>query len=183
MKTIFFITTLMVGSIAFAQTKPVDKMESTQIKTETVNENGKMVEKKVKIVTKKEQEVKTAPLKSGEIDAPMIETPTKITKTISVDPDNDDRFEEISEITYYTYNDRSYGFKSTNSGFVMSLTSNEAERVFGTARRTQNDEIYVITMNDYSGVGYFNQNNDFVIEYFDKDKGLMQQRSFKQTQF
>ncbi|MBQ0767678.1 MAG: hypothetical protein KBT58_00190 [Bizionia sp.] len=183
MKKIFFIITLVFGSYTFAQTKPVDKMETTQIKTETVNENGALVTKKVKVVTKKEQEVRTAPLKPGEIDAPMIETPTKVTKTISVDTNNNDHFENVSKISYYTFNNQTYGFKSTNSGFVVSHTSDTTEGIFGTARRTQNNKVYVITMSDYSGVGYFNPENDFVIEYYDSDKGIMQQRSFKQTKF
>ena len=104
-----------------------------------------------------------------------------MTKTISVDTNNNDHFENLSEITYYTFNDKTYGFKSTTSGFVVSHTANDTERVFGTARLTQNNKVYVITMKDYSGVGYFNLENDFVIEYYDKDKGTMQKRSFKQT--
>ncbi len=117
MKTIFYITTLLLGSYTFAQTKPVDEMKSTQIITETVKENGKMVNKKVKVVTEKKNEVKTDPSRLGEIDAPMVDSPTKVTKIISVDENNNDNFEKISEISYYTFGDSSYGFKSTISGF------------------------------------------------------------------
>lgn len=177
MKTLFYISILLLGTYSFAQTKPVDEMKTTQIKTQTVEEDGKLVTKQVKVVTEKKQEVKTDPSKSGQIDAPMIETPTKVTKTISVNTNNNGRFKALSKITYYTFNDHVYGLQTTNTGYELSRKVNNKNMPYGTARRTQNKDIYVITTKHYSGVGYFNQNNDFIIEYYDKDKKMIQQQS------
>ena len=39
--------------------------------------------------------------------------------------------------------------------------------VYGTAMRSSNRNFYILNMNDYSGVGYFNKDGNFIIEHYD----------------
>jgi len=55
MKNLIYAFSLLMVTGAYAQDKPVDKVEETKVKTIKVNENGKIVENKIKVTTKKEQ--------------------------------------------------------------------------------------------------------------------------------
>ena len=84
MKKLIIAFSLLMVTGAFAQEKPVDKVKETKVKTIKVKENGTIVEKKVKVTTKKEQEVMTDSSYKGTIDAPRVFPDVKVTKTVSI---------------------------------------------------------------------------------------------------
>ena len=179
MKKLLYTIIFMSGAIAFAQ-NPVDHMETTQVKSETVKKDGKTIETKVKVVTKKEQEVKTDPRQANQRDANQIIAPTKVTKEVLVDNDNDSSYESKSEITYYTYNNNKYGFKTDKNGFVMTTVEGEKEVVLGTAIRSSNNQFYIMNTPNYSGVGYYDENRNFVVEYYDENSNTLVTESFEE---
>lgn len=184
MKNLLYTLAILLGTVAYAQDSdaPVDNMESTKVKTKTVKKNGEMTETKVKVITNKEQEVKTDPNQADQYNANQIVPPTKVTKTIMVDSDEDAAYETKSVISYYTYNDMKYAFKTGRNGFVVYSMDGDEEIILGTAIKSSKEDLYIFTTTTYSGVGYFD-NNHFVVEYYNKEDNVLMTQKFKQTKF
>ncbi|OIQ21213.1 hypothetical protein [Lacinutrix sp. MedPE-SW] len=181
MKTLLYTFALLIAGTAFAQDSdnPVDHMETTKVKTEGVKTNGKLKQTKVKVVTKKEQQVMTDPSQSHLRDADQVIAPTKTTKTVSIDNNSDNRYETTNTISYYTYDDVKYSFKSGKNGFVMTTNDGTKDVVYGTARKSSNGQFYLFDSKGYNGVGYFDNNENFVIEYYDTKLNKVVNKSFK----
>ncbi|WAC01691.1 hypothetical protein N7U66_17485 [Lacinutrix neustonica] len=184
MKNLLYTFAILVGTTAYAQDSdaPVDHMESTKIKTERVKENGKTVETKVKVVTKKEQEVKTDPRQANQRDANQIIAPTKVTQTVLVDSDQDNNYEAESIISYYEYDDMKYAFKTNKNGFVVSTMDGDNEIIFGKAGQSSKEDLYIFNTTTYYGVGYF-EGNYFVVDYYNKDNNVLMTQKFEQSKF
>merc|ERR1711974_90033 len=88
MKYLIYAFSLLMVTGAYAQEKPVDKVEETKTKTIKVKKDGKVVENKVKVTTSKTQEVMTTPKDSSTINNKRVFPKVKVTKTISEDLDN-----------------------------------------------------------------------------------------------
>ena len=72
-----------------------------------------------------------------------------------------------------------YNFNPTNSGFDIIDGKNNSS--FGTARISANRDVYILDTEDYSGIGYF-KDNQFVIEYYDNEGTLIIEK-FSDTEF
>lgn len=149
--------------------KPKDKIVETETRIINVMENGKMVQKKVMVRTTQEQTVKTDPSYEGTIDAPRVFPKTKVSKVIYIDNDNDPFYDKESDISYYKQDGMSYNFNPTNAGF--EIVNAKTNTKMGTARFSNNAEVYLLDTEEYTGIGYF-RNGQFVIEYYD-DKGTL----------
>ncbi|WP_299228196.1 hypothetical protein [uncultured Psychroserpens sp.] len=176
MKNLIYAFSLLMITGAYAQNKPVDKVEETKVKTIKVEKDGKIVENKIKVTTKKEQEVMTDPNYEGTVNAPRVFPEVKVTKTVSIDNDNDPFYDSKDEIIYFTNNDSKYAFTSNESGFLMSDDNN---KMFATAVRSSNSQYYILDINNYSGVGYFNDEGNFVVEYYNSDTKMLVNEEFK----
>ena len=163
MKHLIYAFSLLMVTGAFAQDKPVDKVEETKVKTMKVKKDGKIIEKKVKVTTKKEQEVITDSTYEGTIDAPRVFPKVKVTKTVSIDSDNDPFYDTTDTIVYYKKDDSRFSFKSSDNGFMMS---DENDEMYGSAKRSSQSQYYILNFNNNSGLGYFNADGNFVVEYY-----------------
>jgi hypothetical protein len=66
-------------------------------------------------------------------------------------------------------------FTSNKKGFTIS----DAERNdIGFAARSSNNEYYILTLDNYSGVGYFNEAGNFVVEYYNADLEMLVTKEF-----
>ncbi len=182
MKTLVYIGSfLMLASVYAQEKKPIDKMEETKTTKTTVIKNGEKVsENTVKETTKKEQEIKTVQRKGNTPDGDKIETPVKVTKTIQIDSDSDPFYDVRDKMVYYTYNDEKYTFKSDNNGFLMTTPTNNS---YGEARKSASNHFYLMTIKGNPGVGYFDSNGNFVVEYYDKGKDVMIMESYEMSKF
>ena len=89
--------------------------ETTQKKYE-MYEDGKLVKKSVKIHTSISQEIKFAKEDEGKIDARRIISPKTIVKTINIDNDIDDDYDEVISFSYTS---------DANKDFVFGTNDNE----------------------------------------------------------
>lgn len=166
---------LALALIAFigvnAQEKKENKDKIVETKTRIINvmEDGEMVQRKVMVKTIKEQEIKTDPNYKGTIDAPRVFPETKVSKIIYIDNDNDPFYDKETTVVYYKKNNMTYNFNPTNSGF--EIIDGKTNQPIGNARFSANSEVYILDSDDYSGIGYF-EDNMFVIEYYD-DEGTL----------
>ena len=176
MKYLIYIFSLLLITGVYAQDKPVDKVEETKTKTVKVNKDGEIVENKVKVTTSKTQKVMTTPKDSSTINNNRVFPKVKVTKTISVDNDNDPFYDTTDKVIYYTDGNGKYLFTSNKKGFTMrDAESNN----IGYAARSTNNEYYILTMDNYSGVGYFNDEGNFVVEYYNADLEMLVTKEFK----
>ncbi|MEZ4802604.1 MAG: hypothetical protein R2797_07495 [Gelidibacter sp.] len=182
MKNLILIAALLMITSVFAQEKkPIDKMEETTTTKTTVNKNGKKVsESTVKVTTRKEQEIKTVQRKGNTPDGDKVDTPIKVTKTIQIDSDSDPFYDVTDKQVFYTYNGEKFTFASDNNGFSMSSPSDTS---YGEARKSASNHFYLMTIKGHPGVGYFNGDGSFVVEYYDKDKDAMVMETYQMSNF
>lgn len=199
MKSIMYIAAFMFCFTAFAQEKtektkkaenktevkkedPKDVQKETEVKTIKVKKGeGKVEEKKIKVTTTKEQTIKSEPIPDHYENSKRVETPIKVTQTVFVDLDNDPFYDTKSKVVYYTNKDKEYVFTRDDDGFVVSFDNENEDVIFGKARLTSSNRYYLLKTNDYSGIGYFNADGDFVVEYYDETLDAMVVQTFKSS--
>ncbi len=171
----------MISNMYAQEKKPVDKMEETKTTTTTINKNGEKVsENTVKVTTKKEQEVKTVQRNGNTPDGDKIDTPIKVTKTIEISSESDPFNNSNDKIVYYNYNDEKFTFTPVNNGFSMTLPENSS---YGQARKSASNHFYLMTIKGHPGVGYFDNDGNFVVEYYDSDNDTMVMQSYEMNKF
>lgn len=177
MKHFIYICSLLLVTGVYAQEKtPIDKTKETKTKTVKVKKNGKTVENKVKVTTTKEQAVITTPKKNSTIDNNRVYPDVKVTKTISVDNDNDPFYDSEEKIVYYTNSDGKYAFSKNDKGFKIVSSKQED---LGYAVKSVNNAYYILNLDNYSGVGYFNNEGNFVVEYYNAELDMLIEKEFK----
>lgn len=181
MKNLILVFALLIGTSIYAQDPVKDKMKETKVKTIKVEENGKMVEKKVKVTTAQEQAVKTKLNTDHYENSTRLETPVKVTKTVSIDNDKDPFYDSTIDFVYYTSKENNYKFTRNDTGFVIMTSDGSEDSLFGNARLTSNNAYYLLNTDDYSGIGYFNAEGDFVVEYYDETLKAMVVQTFGQS--
>ncbi len=165
-KVIFMISCFAFGVIG---AQNVDLVKTTKVDVVKDTIDGKIIERSVKTITIKEQPVKFDPADKGKLNQDRVFPATKVTKTFYIDNDNDPFYEKINTVKYYQKNGRKYSFKSSDDGFsISSIDSKNREEASGNASKSLASPYYIITASDFDGVGYFDDNNNFVIEYYDE---------------
>lgn len=164
MKKILIGVILLSGMTIFAQE---DKLVTTQVKKQTVVENGEVINKKVKVITEKTQKVKFDESQKHQLNQNRVPAPIAVTKTFMIDNDKDPFYDKVTKVKYYNMDNKKFAFRAEGNSLNISLMENEEEVTIGRAVRSKFNNYYVITARDMNGVGYFTKDNDFVIEYYD----------------
>src|SRR5690606_13561476 len=126
MKHVIYIAVFLVPTVFFAQEKPTNVSEETTTKTVTVDDGREVVEKKVKVTTREEQQIKLAESDKHKVNQDVVDSPSKVTQTIEVDNDMDPFFDSKTKSVHYTYNDDNYIFKRNDNGFIVSEVGADA---------------------------------------------------------
>jgi len=181
MKRLIYLFTFLMIAGTYAQEKdPIDKMEETKTTTIKTNKNGKVVETKVKETIKKEQVVKTVPEAGHKINQNRLDTPVKVTKIVQIDSDSDPFYDTENKVVYYNFNDEKFTFTSDAKGFIISSASNNS---YGQARKSMNNHFYIMTIKEQPAIGYFDNDGNFVVEYYDANKDVMVIESYEMIDF
>jgi hypothetical protein len=181
MKNLLYIAAFLVPTVFYAQDKPQNVSEETTTKTVTVDDGREVVEKKVKVTTREEQKIKLAESDKNKVNQDIVDSPSKVTQTVEVDNDMDPFYDSKSKSVYYTYNDDKYLFKKNDKGFIVSEVGADFGMKYGHGMRTSRANNYVFTSNDYNGIGYFDTNNNFIVEYYDAENNAIVKKVFKTT--
>lgn len=180
MKKLIYMFTFLLVSGMYAQEKtPTDKMETTKTTTTTIDKNGeKQVVGKVKETTRKEQKIKTNQYGGETVNGYKVDTPIKVSKTIQIDKDWDPFYDMKNKIVYYNLNGEPMTFNSTDSGFSIASSQNDSH---GTARKSASSHLYLTNIQGHSGVGYFDNNGNLIVEYYDDKIDMMVTEIYKVT--
>ena len=169
MKKLIYASFILLISYGFAQEAPVDKIEETKIRTVEFNQDGNTITNRVRVNTMKEQLVLTDSSFESSTNADRVFPKVKVTKTITIDNDNDPFYDSEATIQFYILNDDTYEFKANNNGFTIFKTNLDP---FAAATRTNSGQFYLLEMDEYTGVGYFDEDSNFVVEYKNSETGL-----------
>lgn len=178
MKNVIYICLLLLAGSVFAQEKP--KNVSEEVKTTTIKvDNGTEVkEKKVKVTTRKEQTIEFDKKDKNQKDSDIVESPVKVEKTIEIDNDGDNSYDSKVEVGFYEFEGKRYHFKKMNNGFLVSTENKQNPNDFGNIVRFNRENHYLFRNADTIGIGYFNPQGNFVIEYYDKKTGELVSQEF-----
>ena len=131
MKHVIYICLLLFAGNAWTQEKPKNISEESTIKTVKTNNGTDIVEKKVKVTTRSEQGIEFAAEDENKRDKDVVNSPVKIKKTIEIDNDMGNSYDSKTEIGYYEFNGKQYGFKKVENGFSVLVKDNETPINYG----------------------------------------------------
>ncbi|MCX7549548.1 hypothetical protein [Xanthomarina sp. F2636L] len=178
MKHIIYITAFLIPMAFMAQEKPKNVSEETTTRTITVDDGKEVVEKKVKVTTREEQKIELAESDKNKVNQAIVDSPAKVTQTVQIDDDMDPFYDSETQSIHYSFNDEKYLFKRNNEGFLVSEIGSTTKDNYGHVMNTSRSNNYVFKSTDYNGIGYFDSNNNFIVEYYDADSNTIVKKVF-----
>ena len=149
-KNLFLAITFFVPFTFFAQETEVENelTKETLVKTYKVEKGNMTIPYKVKIENKIEQPIKLEEEDKHKLNQDrIVETDEMITKSIWIDSDVDDLYDNYIELSYVKEADKDFIIESSDKGFVIKVRGKEMNYSFL-------DKAYVIKKED---------NNFFII--------------------
>lgn len=169
-KLVYTMAALLICSTAMAQEKPTEIIKETKVKEVKYKDDDKTKEGKIKVVTKETSTVKLDADDANKVNQARVPADKKVTKTVMIDNDADKAYDILTSETFYISADKDYKFSPNESGFMMALSDNQNEFVeIGTAWNTHSPGSYIVKGETYNGIGYFDKDGSFVVEYYDDD--------------
>lgn len=159
---------LLIGTIAIVNAQ-TEVIKTSQVdKTPQVTENGVVYNTKVKVITEKTKETQFNPAQKHQLNQDRVPSPVTVEKTIMIDNDLDPFYDKKIKVKYFNYKGKKYSFFIDKNSLLVTYKINDADITATRAIKSRNNNYYIIKGNDFNGVGYFNKENDFVIEYYNE---------------
>lgn len=182
MKNVLLIAAFILSGTLFAQEKPTEVKKETEVKTVKTNHGVKTSEKSVKVVTKETSNVELDENDKNKIDQSRVKSTTKVEKDVYVDNDDNTGYNMLSTETYFISDGGSYAFSPNEKGFGMNFNSEDDASVeIGNSWVSSNKAYYIVDGEAHSGIGHFNTNGDFVVEYYNKDTQQVEVKVYKKN--
>lgn len=167
MKNIMYIVAFLAFSYSNAQTQPKNVSEETTVKTTKINQGDRILENKVKVTTREEQAIEFNENDENKRDKDIVQSPVKITKIVEV---NNDGTNSKTEVGYFEFDGKRYFSNKTNNDLLQSSAQ---------ITKFQKENYYLFQNANYSGIGYFDDQGNFIVEYSDKDGGQVKMQRFE----
>lgn len=167
-KTMSLAGLLLFVTGIYAQETPVkDKKEET-VTTKIVVNNGKTIEKiTVKEETTTEKRQVRLKDKDDHYENQNVEyVPTESKKTVRIN--NNIKYANMVKRSFYMYNGKKYSFTPDKTGFFISLQQGNQQTRIAKIRKTSAKDHFLVTGNNFSGIGYFDTKGNFIIERPDR---------------
>lgn len=162
------LTALLIGAITTVNAQ-TDILETKKVDRDIkVTENGTVYDTKVKVITKKTQNTVMNPEQKYQVNQDRIASPITVEKTIMIDNDLDPFYDKTVTMKYYKYKGKTYNFSTDDRGLILAYKSGNKVINSTRAYRTKSNRFYIVSGTEFNGVGYFDQNKNFVVEYFNK---------------
>ncbi|MEW4924454.1 hypothetical protein [Algibacter sp. 2305UL17-15] len=188
MKNIIYVLVILIYGTAMAQEKPAQekpahekpKEINTEITVKRIQyEDGDEI--KVNVVTRETSDVKFDKNDTLKVNQERLPITQNVEKTVTFSGDSSDTSDElVSKGTHYISEDKNYKFTPSDKGFDIYLETEKNEFViFSKVWSSNNKDSYVVKGENYNGVGYFNEKEEFVVEYYDEDSGSIKTKTYK----
>ncbi|MCF1422002.1 hypothetical protein [Mangrovimonas futianensis] len=178
MKSIIYAACFLFSGVLLAQEKPKNVSEETTVKTIKIDNGREVTEKKIKVTTKEEQEIKLDEDDKNKVNQSIVASPKKVTKTVEVDSDHDVFYDSKLQTAQYVCDGTMYDFDRCDTGFKVVAVKNDNDVNFGNAIQSSTKNHYFFRSDKYSGIGYFNSQGNFTVEYFDENKNKLVKQEF-----
>ena len=179
MRNLILALALIISVSAFAQEKPKEIKEETEVKTVKIKEGNETKERKLKVVTRETANVELDEKDRKKVNQDRVEAPKKVEKKVYVDNDDDNSYDLLTKETYYIIGDDKYLFTPNNRGFDIAFNRNEDKFVkVGKVWATSNDGYYLLNGQLHNGIGYFDKDGNFTIEYYNKDTDKIEVKTY-----
>ena len=177
MKNLLFSAVFLISGTLLAQDNPKEVKQETEVTTVKTNHGDKTSAKSVKVVTKE-----TSDIKLNKNNQDRVKSDTKVEKEVYVDNDDNTGYQFSTKDTYYISDGGSYIFSPHNQGFGINHNQDNATSVESAKSWvSSNDEYYIVEGEAHSGIGRFNANGDFVVEYYNKDTQKVEVKIYKKN--
>ncbi|AYN68051.1 hypothetical protein D1013_12045 [Euzebyella marina] len=150
-KQILFSCLLMVTGVMCAQGIDREISEETTEKKYEMYEEGKLVKKSVKIHTVVKQDIKFAEEDEDKIDARRVITPKKIFKTVSIDNDTDEDYDEVLKFSYTSEANKDFLFGTNDNEIFKALENSKYLNVGNKENMTEKSLNSLIVITDDNG--------------------------------
>ncbi|MAQ75403.1 MAG: hypothetical protein CL613_03605 [Aquimarina sp.] len=132
-KSLFLAITFFVPFTFFAQETEVEKelTKETMVKTYKVDKGNMTIPYEVKIKNKVEQPIKLEKEDKKELNQDrIVDTDKMVTKSIWIDSDVDDMYDNYIELSYVKEADEDFMIESNTKGFVIKVRGKEMNYSF-----------------------------------------------------
>lgn len=174
MKNLLFMMVLLLSVGMMAQQKPKEIKVETEVKTIKVNDGERVSEKRVKVITREENDVNLDANDEQKVNQGRMKTDTKVEKTVIVDNDG---YETSAKATYYKLDGENYLLTPNISGFDIA-SDNAEHTIIGTAWASSSKGHYIVDVNMLQGMGYFDEDGNLVVEYHNKGTNQIESKIY-----
>jgi hypothetical protein len=173
MKNLVYIVILLISTCVIAQEKPTEVKEEVEVKTIKVKDNEKTTENKVKVVVRETANVELDENDENQVNQDRVPATTKVEKMTYVNNN------VLASETSYKMNDGNYVFSPNETGFEMSQSTENNQSVnIGKSVASSIKGYYIVDGASHSGIGYFDENGNFVTEYYNKDTKQVEVKTY-----
>lgn len=151
---IFTMATIcLIAVVSLAQENPSEGLETTTSKTYSINLGDKTVSRTVEISTKRATEVMTKKSDVGKIDQDrVVDGMAMITKTVRIDNDKDDAFDEKIVFSYNSKTPEDFVLISNKNELMVAIDNGENLRIIEdmtlkSKSNVENNTTYIFTNN------------------------------------
>ncbi|MFD0964742.1 hypothetical protein [Pseudofulvibacter geojedonensis] len=156
---------LSIGTVMSINAQTEIMKTSEVKKTQKVTNQGVSYNTKVKVITKKTKEKKLDPNQKHLLNQNLVGTPVTVEKTIMIDNDLDPLYDTKTKVKYFKYKGVKYDFLFNEENVLITYTLNDKTITSARMVKSVNNNFYFVEGKDFNGVGYYNKEGDFVIEY------------------
>ncbi|MCK0147227.1 hypothetical protein MWU78_16330 [Arenibacter sp. F26102] len=177
MKNLLFSAVLLISGTLLAQENPKEVKQETEVTTVKTNHGNKISAKSVKVVTKE-----TSDIKLDKSNQDRVKSDTKVEKEVYVDNDDNTGYQFLTKETYFISDGGKYAFSPNDKGFGINFNPDNATSIESAKSwASSNDDYYIVEGETHSGIGRFNTNGDFVVEYYNKDTQQVEVKIYKKN--
>lgn len=171
-RTLLLATALLFATGVTAQGVKQSKVsEETTEKTYKVIKNDQVVENSVKIHTTRYQPVMLDEAEKDQVNQSRVYPPKAVVKTVKIDRDADDAYDEVIKFSYITEDDKDFTLVSDENSLLVAIEDGSNITILEDRTISKNDlndpkKAYVFTTED-------GQKVEFFIESFEYEKETM----------
>ncbi|NCO64269.1 MAG: hypothetical protein GW849_10365, partial [Flavobacteriia bacterium] len=138
--------------------------------------------KKLKVITKETSDITLDDDDINKVNQNRLKSDIIVEKTVMIDNDADSKYDVLSKQTFYKLGDSGYRFSPNKKGFDIDFSSENAKfKQVGNAWNTSSNQYYIVNESMYSGIGHFDANGNFVIEYYNKDLDVVEIKTYEKA--
>ncbi|QDO94990.1 hypothetical protein FNB79_13760 [Formosa sediminum] len=176
MKSIYIALVILLGySSTQAQTVTKDVLDETKTITTKTNNGKEIKENTIEINRRVEQDVKLDEADKNKLNQNRANTEAQVQETIKIT--NNSPFTANKKSMVYKLDDKTMEFKMNDDGFSIL---NHANSDMTTVKQSEGDTSqFVMKDNGETGIGYFDEQGNFVVQKFDKKSNQIVSKTYQ----